>query len=335
MMRGRSFFTPSPCALHGTPSLQGGDAAEAPLRIPFTFIHQRALHVQQLVVESAAAGAPLSKGKEHMTAELLPVTYAPLLVALSFLVSAVGAYTALLAAGAARTDDQPVNRINVLLAGVALGGVGIWSMHFIGMVAWQVDLSVGYRLLETMVSLVAAVIVSSLALGYVASGPVSLRRLLVAGPLAGIGVAVMHYLGMYSMRFNGYFDWNASVVGLSVLIAMTAATAALWLAFNTKQRSHRVAAALVMATAVCTMHYTGMAAASVICTTANRAAMLPGLLRPVDLPPMVMIIALGVAGIIAVDLLIQRVNARGVAPNTSSPMGGLQRGSLNRATRAS
>ena len=270
-----------------------------------------------------------------MTAELLPVTYAPLLVALSFLVSAVGAYTALLAAGAARTDDQPVNRINILLAGVALGGIGIWSMHFIGMVAWQVDLGVGYRLLETMVSLVAAVIVSSLALGYVASGPVSLRRLLVAGPLAGIGVAVMHYLGMYSMRFNGYFDWNISVVGLSVLIAMTAATAALWLAFNAKQRSHRVAAALVMATAVCTMHYTGMAAADVICTTANRAAMLPGLLRPVDLPPMVLIIALGVAGMIGVDLLIQRVNARGVAPSTSSPMRALQPGALNRATRGS
>jgi NO-binding membrane sensor protein with MHYT domain len=268
-----------------------------------------------------------------MTAELLPVTYAPLLVALSFLVSAVGAYTALLAAGAARTNGQPVNRINILLAGVALGGIGIWSMHFIGMVAWQVDLGVGYRLLETMVSLVAAVIVSSLALGYVASGPVSPRRLLVAGPLAGIGVAVMHYLGMYSMRFNGFFDWNASVVALSVLIAMTAATAALWLAFNARQRSHRVAAALVMATAVCTMHYTGMAAASVICTTANRAAMLPGLLRPADLPPMVMIIALGVAGIIAVDLLIQRVNGRGVATNASNPMSGLHRASLNRATR--
>ena len=177
-----------------------------------------------------------------MTPEILPVTYASLLVALSFLVSAVGAYAALVAAGAARKDGgHRVDRFNIFLAALALGGVGIWSMHFIGMVAWQVDLSVGYRLLETMVSLVAAVIVSAVALGYVASGPVTLRRLLVAGPLAGIGVAVMHYLGMYSMRFNGYFDWNAPIVIVSVVIAMVAASAALWLAFNTHKNSHRVA----------------------------------------------------------------------------------------------
>ena len=252
-----------------------------------------------------------------MTPELLPVTYTPWLIALSFAVSAVGAYTALSAAGAARTDDRRVNRTNVFMGGLALGGIGIWSMHFIGMVAWQVDLSVGYRLLETMVSLVAAVIVSSLALGYVASGAVNWRRLLVAGPLAGIGVAVMHYLGMYSMRFDGFFDWDASVVGVSILIAMVAATAALWLAFNAKRRSHRVAAALVMATAVCTMHYTGMTAASVMCTAVNRAAMLPGLLRPADMPVIVAIIALGVAGIIGTDLLVQRIQARnGVSNDT-------------------
>jgi len=244
-----------------------------------------------------------------MTPELIPVSYSPLLVALSFLVSAIGAFTALAAAGAARKPGQQVNRFNVFLAGLALGGVGIWSMHFIGMLAWKVDLGVGYRWLETMVSLVAAVLVSSLALGYVAAGPVTWRRLLVAGPLAGIGVAVMHYLGMYSMRFYGFFEWDYGVVGLSVLIAMTAATAALWLAFNTSKRTHRVAAALVMATAVCTMHYTGMLAADVMCTTSNRFAMLPGLLRPVDLPALVLLIALSVAAMISLDLMVQRMQA--------------------------
>lgn len=241
-----------------------------------------------------------------MTPELLPTTHSLLLVLLSFIVSAVGAYTALSAAGAARRPGGRVNRFNIALAGLALGGVGIWSMHFIGMVAWKVDLGVGYRLLETIVSLVAAVIVSALALGYVASGPLTPRRLLVAGPLAGLGVAVMHYLGVYSMRFNGFFDWNPLIVGVSVLIAMVAATAALWLAFNTNSRSHRAVAALVMAAAVCAMHYTGMAAASVMCTTTNRAAILPDLLRPADLPGLVAIIALSVACMIGADLLVQR-----------------------------
>lgn len=250
-----------------------------------------------------------------MVSELLPVRYSALMVVLSYLVSAVGAFTALSAAGAARGADQRVNHFNVFLSGLALGGVGIWSMHFIGMVAWKVDLGVGYRLLETMVSLVAAVVVSSLALGYVASGPTTWRRLLVAGPLAGIGVAVMHYLGMYSMRFYGYFDWDALTVGISVLIAMVAATAALWLAFNTRKRWHRVAAAFVMAAAVCTMHYTGMAAASVICTTDNRTAYLPDLLRPADLPALVLAVAIGVAAMIGLDLLLQRSNTPTPVPD--------------------
>src|SRR5262245_24213436 len=128
-----------------------------------------------------------------MTPVLLPVSYDPWLIVLSWMVSAIGAFTALSAIGRARqTASGRVDRFNVLLAGVALGGVGIWSMHFIGMLAWKVDLGVGYRLLETMVSLVAAVIVSALALGFVAAGP-GLWRLLVAGPLAGIGGTVMHY----------------------------------------------------------------------------------------------------------------------------------------------
>ncbi|HEY6355512.1 MAG TPA: MHYT domain-containing protein, partial [Burkholderiaceae bacterium] len=202
-----------------------------------------------------------------MTPVLLPVSYDLSMIILSWVVSGIGAFTALSAIGRARQSATGrVDRFNVLMAGVALGGVGIWSMHFIGMLAWKVDLGVGYRLLETMVSLVAAVIVSALALGFVAAGPATLPRLLVAGPLAGIGVTVMHYLGMYSMRFYGYFDWDWNTVGLSALIAVTAATAALWLAFNTHQLWHRALAAPVMATAVCTMHYTGMAAASVMCT---------------------------------------------------------------------
>jgi NO-binding membrane sensor protein with MHYT domain len=245
-----------------------------------------------------------------MSPVLLPVSYDLSIVVLSFFVSAVGAFTSLSAAGRARKANGEVDRFNILMAAIALGGVGIWSMHFIGMLAWKVDLGVGYRLLETMVSLFAAIVVSALALGYVASGPATLGRLLVAGPLAGIGVTVMHYLGMYSMRFGGYFDWDWQTVALSAAIAMTAATAALWLAFNTQKRWHRVVAAHIMAAAVCTMHYTGMAAASVICTTANRKAVLPDLMRPDDLPSLVLTIAVGVALIIGTDLTMQRLGER-------------------------
>jgi NO-binding membrane sensor protein with MHYT domain len=246
-----------------------------------------------------------------VTPELIPATYSPWLVLVSFCISALGAYTALSAAAAAAVRGQrgQLDRFNLVFAGCALGGIAIWSMHFIGMVAWKVEIPLGYRLVETAVSLVAAVIVSTLALGYIAAAPMSIGRLLVAGPLAGIGVATMHYLGMYSMRFNGYFDWDMSIVVLSVVIAMVAATAALWLAFHTRRRSHRIAASFVMATAVCTMHYTAMAAASVICTSRQTGNVLVGLLRPADLPLYVVAVALCVMVMIGLDLLMQRVTA--------------------------
>ena len=193
-----------------------------------------------------------------------------------------------------------------MTSGLALGGIAIWATHFIGMSAWSVDLRVGYQLLTTVVSLVAAVLVSTLALGYVAAAPLNGRRLLLAGSVAGIGVAAMHYLGMASMTFGGFFDWNLPLVGLSLLIAVGAATAALWLAFNTRQRSHRIAASAVMAGAVCAMHYTGMAAATVVCTARDR--LLPfDLLRPAEMPVVVLAVSLSVIAVIALDQLMQRM----------------------------
>lgn len=149
------------------------------------------------------------------------------------------------APGIAGPRSGQVNWFDTFLSGLALGGVGIWSMHLLGMLAYEVPLAVGYRLTELVVSLVAAVLVSALALGYMAAQPFAWKRLLVAGPLAGLGVAVMHYLGMYGMRFGGFFDWAWGLVGQSVLIAVVAATAALWLAFHANERRHRGAAALL------------------------------------------------------------------------------------------
>jgi len=243
--------------------------------------------------------------------ELIPVSYSSMLVLLSFCISAVGSYTALSAATAAARRGRPgqPDLFNLMLAGAALGGVAIWSMHFIGMVAWQVDIGVGYRWVETAVSLVAAVAASTVALGYMAAGPMRAARLLTAGPLTGLGVAVMHYLGMYAMRFDGYFQWDLWTVAVSVLIAMAAATAALWLAFNTTSRLHRAGAALVMATAVCTMHYVGMSAASVICTSRAPSGVLAGLMRPEELPTIVTLVAVAVLCLIGSDLAMQRFTA--------------------------
>lgn len=248
-----------------------------------------------------------------MTPEILPTAYVDWLVVVSYVVSALGAYVALGVTRVMRDQHGGISRLNALLAGVALGGIGIWSMHFLGMLAWDAGLALGYRWGETLLSLLIAVVVSALALGYIAAGPFTLQRLLVAGPLAGLGVAAMHFMGMASVRFGGFLQWDAGLVVLAVGIAVVAATAALWLAFGPGQRIPRSVSALVMAAAVCTMHYTGMAAANVVCTTADRAAKVVGLLYGDELAMLVVAVAVGAAVVIAADLMVQRF-ARALKP---------------------
>jgi NO-binding membrane sensor protein with MHYT domain len=230
-------------------------------------------------------------------------------VVLSYIISFIGALVALTAAQNILRPNGKISLVNTLAAGLALGGVGVWSMHFIGMLALKVDLAVGYSMTETLISLVAAVIATSLALYFVARKQ-SLPRILGAGILLGLGVCVMHYLGMYGMRFGGYLKWSYDIVIISVLIACAAATAALWLAFNTRTWIARAGAAAVMGVAVCAMHYTGMAAAEFICTTENRGA-LPGgfgVINSFQLPLLVTVSALAMAFLISVDQFFQRVN---------------------------
>jgi NO-binding membrane sensor protein with MHYT domain len=152
-------------------------------------------------------------------------------------------------------------------AAVSLGGIGIWSMHFIGMLAYRPGVLVAYEVLPTAVSLIAAIVISGLAL-YLAGrrGRFSIGGWMAGSVLAGLGVCVMHYMGMYAMNMRATMSWDFGLVGLSVVIAIAAATAALWLAFNLSHLSHQIGAAFVMGIAVCAMHYTGMSAVSLICT---------------------------------------------------------------------
>jgi NO-binding membrane sensor protein with MHYT domain len=242
---------------------------------------------------------------------VMPAEYAPHLVALSFLIAAAGAFAALTAAARIVGPSGRVQPLNALAAGVALGGIGVWSMHFIGMQAVQVGMGVSYSIPETLVSLVAAVALSAGAFWWVALRP-SPARIVGAGVLLGLGVCVMHYLGMYGMRFGGRFDWSPALVAASIAIALVAATAALWLAFAVRSLRARAAAALVMAGAVCAMHYTGMGAASFICTTPNPQGFPQGplLVTSLGMPPLVAVVAFGAVFIILIDQAFQRLQTR-------------------------
>lgn len=203
---------------------------------------------------------------------VVPLYYSEFLVLLSFVISALGAYVALVAASRIRDDDGRVSLGYLSVSALALGGIGIWGMHFIGMAAQRMPFPVSYSLWPTVGSLVLAVVVSGAALWFVARAPYrSILQCTIAGVGAGLGVAGMHYLGMSAVRTQAYFEWDTTIIALSVLIAIVAASVALWLAFHLETSLQRALAALVMAVAVCGMHYTGMRAGTIICTAETRA----------------------------------------------------------------
>ena len=202
--------------------------------------------------------------------QLLEPTYGWAMVCLSYLTACVGSMLALLCAEHMFRADGRLDLPVAVSGAVALGGIGIWSMHFIGMIAYRLPVPIAYNLPLTALSLLAAIVIAGLALYLAGSGRAKFSKAgwLAGSVLAGIGVCVMHYMGMFAMRMRASMEFNLGMVALSVAIAITAAGVALWLAFHLKRRLHQLAAAAVMGLAVCAMHYVGMSAATMICTAA-------------------------------------------------------------------
>src|SRR5207253_3380214 len=111
----------------------------------------------------------------------LPIAFDPVFVALSFVISAIGAFVALTAATRIGASRRSINGVNLLAAGLALGGIGIWAMHFIGMLALRVQLGIGYATPETLGSLAIAVVATAYALFIVARQPRSVPHVLAGG----------------------------------------------------------------------------------------------------------------------------------------------------------
>ena len=186
-------------------------------------------------------------------------THDPLLVGLSLTIAVLASYTALTIAGRLRTADRRGRWFWLAAAAVALGG-GIWSMHFVAMLAFSLGMPIDYQVGATITSLVAAILVAGTALYVVARWSASWKSILIAGVFAGLGVATMHYMGMAAMQMDATISYDPLLFTASIVIAVVAATAALWLAFNLEAVWHKVAAAFIMGAAIGGMHYTGMAA---------------------------------------------------------------------------
>jgi len=220
------------------------------------------------------------------------------LVALSILVAIFASFTALSLSGRISAADRTARRWWIVAAAMALGG-GTWAMHFIGMLA--MNMAARYAVDLTIVSLLVPVLVSYLGLEFVSRFRTK-RALAGSGLLVGSGIVAMHYTGMAAMKMPGVtIAYDPATVAASALIAIGAATAALWLAFRTRGTSQRAAAAVIMGIAISGMHYIGMAAARVVMDdhlpVAAQSTIQPGLL------------ALAVAGAATFLLLLALITA--------------------------
>lgn len=186
------------------------------------------------------------------------------LLFLAYIVSVCGSVVGLACTRCSASAGDARDRLRWLaMASIAIGGVGIWLMHFIAMLGFAVPGGVvRYDLGWTVASAVLSI--SAVFVGLITIGrTVHLPRLIAGGVITGLAVAMMHYTGMWAVRIQGTMTYDATLVGLSVLIAVVAATAALWFTLVLKSSVLRFIAGLIMGVAVVGMHYTGMAAVRV------------------------------------------------------------------------
>jgi PAS domain S-box-containing protein len=232
-----------------------------------------------------------------MAAVNLIGSYNYALVALSVLIAIFASYAALDLAGRV-TAAGGWTRAIWLLGGAGAMGTGIWSMHYIGMLAFILPIPVAYHWPTVLLSLFAAILASVVALGVVSRQKMGWFRALAGSVLMGAGIASMHYIGMAAMRLPAVCQFNSFLVVLSVVFAVLISLAALWITFRFRDKKtgtgwQKLSGAVVMGAAIPVMHYTGMAAASFTPSGA-----------PTDLSHAVSISTLGTAGIAAATFVV-------------------------------
>jgi len=232
-----------------------------------------------------------------MAAVNLIGSYNYALVALSVLIAMFASYAALDLAGRV-TAAGGWTRAIWLLGGAGAMGTGIWSMHYIGMLAFILPIPVAYHWPTVLVSLFAAILASVIALYVVSRQKMGASRAVAGSVLMGAGIASMHYIGMAAMRLPAICQFNSFLVVLSVVFAVLISLAALWITFHFRHEKtgigwEKLAGAVVMGAAIPVMHYTGMAAASFTPSS-----------MPADLSHAVSISTLGTAGIAAVTFIV-------------------------------
>ncbi|WP_425289121.1 MHYT domain-containing protein [Shewanella xiamenensis] len=200
---------------------------------------------------------------------LLNVYYDPLLVTISIFIAIFSAFMAFqVATQAARTQSKSRQQIMLFTGSLVLGG-GVWSMHFIGMLAFNLCTPVSYQFGLTALSVLPSIAASWVALSLLSQPRIRFPQVLIGGVLVGVGIGVMHYVGMAAMDMAPLLRYDPLIFALSIIVAVILAIIALWVRTGLNQFisssmstiTSNFIASIVMGLAIAGMHYTGMAAA--------------------------------------------------------------------------
>jgi len=188
-------------------------------------------------------------------------TYGLLTPGLAYLLSVLGSFLGLRCTARAQAHTGSSRIRWLVLGALSIGAAGIWVMHFIAMLGYSIPgEQIRFNVPLTVLSLVIAVAVVLVGLFIVGFGDDTTPRLLIGGVITGVGVASMHYMGIAAMRMDATMQFSPLLFIASVVIAVVAATVALWFTLRLRNIWSTVGAALIMGVAVCGMHYTGIAA---------------------------------------------------------------------------
>jgi diguanylate cyclase len=191
----------------------------------------------------------------------LDFSYDTGLVALSIAVAMLGSFTGLVMTTGIRAVGSAELKFRIALGGLGIGG-GIWSMHFISMLAVVLPIQLSYDIAETAISAVIAIIFTAIALAIVSSRKFGRATLPVSALFLGCGIGGMHYLGMHAIRGGCALRYSWVGVGISVAIAIQASGVALWFAFRQRGVLDTFLGAMILGLAIASMHYSGMEATS-------------------------------------------------------------------------
>ncbi|MBH8565379.1 PAS domain-containing protein [Nostoc sp. CENA67] len=203
-------------------------------------------------------------------------TYDPRLIALSIVIAVLSAYTALDLAFRV-TAAKSWAKVAWWIGGAIVMGIGIWSMHFVAMLAFSLPMQMAYNMLTVLISMLPAVFASAGTFYFASRPTLSTWQLLIGGTLIGIGIAFIHYIQLLAIRIEATIQYNILLFVLAFAIAIAGSIATLWISFQLRMqtgktlRRSKIVSGLLIGVAIAGMHYTGMA--SVMFTPTNPKAL--------------------------------------------------------------